>query len=186
MANSGLAAWYEEAYGYYFAVMSGAEPGPNEQEWQDFLSQLQWAMAQLGTASGWVPGERHPLFGGVVGPIGTIIHRRPKVRLAFTGDRRTHDIFSPIVIIDVPAPLAQVTAERTTDTRFKPPEEVLKLTVVNRATGAETTYFVHDHNRATITINTSASTQIVDPTRHIIQRILKFRKPRRWLLSKPP
>src|SRR5262249_3490586 len=78
--NPALRAWYEQALGYYAAVMSSEAPKPSASEWQEFLDQMKWAQSQLGMSKG--------------GWEGTVQHRAPAVRVTFIGLGGTHDIYS--------------------------------------------------------------------------------------------
>ncbi|MFO1464115.1 MAG: hypothetical protein U1F66_10100 [bacterium] len=174
-ANSELVAWYEQAYAYYNAVVSGAEAQPSAQAWQSFLDQMQWAAAQLGYQSpgnSWDPsigmtgnqgsrGQGVP-EGAVLGAMGNVVWNQSEAHIVAQSDPRAQDIWSNEVTLDVTSLSAQVTSEITTDTRLSPPEEVLKIIVKDPATGMESCYFVHDYEDANIEIRTSEQKQIQD------------------------
>ena len=177
-ANSELAAWYEQAYAYYNAVMAGDPntPKPDAQAWNDFLAQMQWAAGQLGYggAQSWDPsmGQGGPVgpmgpqsnqFGGMTGTMDNWVYTDEKNNVGFTGNG-THDLWGNDVTINVAPTSADVTVETTTDTRFQPAETVVKITVTDPATGTQAVYFVHDYDPANgdkIKINTPNSDQQV-------------------------
>ncbi len=178
-----LASWYEQAYAYYNAVMSGdpSTPKPDAASWNSFMEQMQWASQQLGYAQGgptMVGGAPPPAgpgagaqagqsnqFGGVYGPMGSWTYTSEKSEIGFTGDG-THDIWSNQTIIDVAPTSAKVTVENTNDTRSTPAEAVVKITVTDPATGTQATYYVHnyDPSKDTIKINTPDTTQVTNNT----------------------
>jgi hypothetical protein len=189
--NPELARWYEEAYAYYTAVLSGAEPKPDANEWSEFLNQMDWASKQLGLESGW------DAYGGSPGPAGNTVYRADRVRIGFVGEGGTSDIWSNDFTLDVASTSATITVERTTDTRTDPREEVLKIVVTDPATGTEAVYVVHDNEdekhkiqapgRAQITgadykdevvtVNAPSSVQITDPTETLRIGRFQVRKP---------
>ncbi|HEX5033370.1 MAG TPA: hypothetical protein VFW62_02715, partial [bacterium] len=181
-SDPALVQWLEQATAYYNAVMAGdpSTPAPSQQEWNEFLAQLQWAQQQLGYGQqAWDPslggmGGGAPLggpqqgqtnqFGGMAGTMDNWVYTNGKSQIGFTGNG-THDIWSNEFILDVAPVSAQVTIEMTTDTRFQPPEEVAKIVVTDPATGTEAVYFVHDFDPAagdTIKINTPDASQLND------------------------
>ncbi len=179
---AGLAAWYEEAYNYYNAVMSGSEPQPDPAAWTQLQQWMQWAQQQLngGGAGAWDPmaggdplgagaGEEDP-FGGTTGPLGSIVHSEMDVRLGFTADGKVHDIFAYNFTLDVASPAATVTAEKTTDTRTQPPEEVVKIVVKDPTTGGETVYMVHSPgDLENLIINSPKGKKVTDLTGGLVQ-----------------
>ena len=171
--NPELAAWYNQAYAYYNAVSSGVEPSPGAAEWNEFLNQMKWAYQQLEVSGGsWA----NP-FGGTPGTQGNIIHNEEKVRIGFTGEG-VHDIWSNDFTLDVAPASAKVTVEKVGDTRFSPPEDVIKITVIDPATGNESVYFVHDFNgMESIKINTPNAKNVTDSTRLIKVGKFTYRKP---------
>ncbi|MFO1464751.1 MAG: hypothetical protein U1F66_13370 [bacterium] len=179
-ANPELAGWYEQAYAYYNAVMSGAEARPDPTAWQGFLDQMQWAAGQLGyggpQAGGWNPGMGGPggpmgqqgpqsnQFGGMSGTMDNWVYTNEKSSIGFTGDG-THDIWSNDTTINVAPTSAKVTIEKTTDTRLQPNEQVVKITVTDPATGTQAVYFVHNYDptKDKIKINTpDSASQVVN------------------------
>ncbi|MDL1872474.1 hypothetical protein FBR05_09720 [Deltaproteobacteria bacterium PRO3] len=176
-ANSELAAWYEQAYAYYNAVMAGDPntPKPDAQAWSAFLAQMQWAAGQLNLGT-WDPGisqapnggvgvnqVQSNQFGGMTGTMDNWVYTDEKNSVGFTGDG-THDLWGNDVTINVAPTSADVTVETTTDTRFQPAETVVKITVTDPATGTQAVYFVHDYDPANgdkIKINTPNSDQQV-------------------------
>lgn len=179
--NAELAAWYEQANQYYQAVMSGVETPPSQQAWNDFLAQLNWAGAQMGMGnSQWGentgaaygpggPGGMEPdMFGGLPGVMGTYVHTEEEARVGFTGNV-TRDFWSNDIDIDVAPLSATVTAETTTDTRSQPPEDVIKITVKDPATGTEAIYFIHDYADADIRINVPELSQVTDLTGGLVE-----------------
>lgn len=168
-----LAAWYEQAYAYYNAVESGVEPRPDAAEWNQFLNQMQWAYQQLnGSGGSWADP-----FGGTAGTQGNKVYNDEKVRIGFTGEG-VHDIWSKDFTLDVATASAKVTVEKTQDTRFKPPGNVIKITVNDPATGKESVYFVHDFDRMeSIKINTPNAKNVTDLTRSVKVGKFTYRKP---------
>jgi hypothetical protein len=168
-----LAAWYEQAYAYYNAVESGVEPRPGDAEWNQFLNQMQWAYQQLkGSGGSWA----NP-YGGTSGPQGNMVYNDKKVRIGFTGEG-VHDIWSNDFTLDVALSSAKVTVEKTLDTRFSPPEDVIKITVKDPATGKERVYFVHGFDSMeSVKINTPNAKNVTDPTRLVKVGKFTYRKP---------
>lgn len=177
-ADPALVQWLEQATAYYNAVMAGDPntPKPSQEEWNAFLSQLQWAQQQLGYGqTGWDPGMgggfsggsnagQSNQFGGMAGTMDNWVYTQAKSEIGFTGNG-THDIWSNEIILDVAPVSAQVTIEYTTDTRFQPPEEVAKIVIKDPATGTEAVYFVHDFDPSagdTIEIRTPEASQVTD------------------------
>lgn len=73
---------------------------------------------------------------------------------------------------------AKVTVEKTQDTRFKPPENVIKITVRDPATGKESVYFVHGFDgMESIKINTPNAKNVTDLTRSVKVGKFTYRKP---------
>lgn len=172
--NPELAAWYEQAYAYYNAVQNGVEPRPERTEWNQFLDQMQWAYQQLkGSGGSWA----NP-FGGTMGTQGNLVYNDEKVRIGFTGDSGVHDIYSNNFTLDVASASARVTVEKTRDTRFSPPEDVIKITVTDQATGKESVYFLHDIDSIeSIKINTPNAKNVTDLTRSVKVGKFTYRKP---------
>lgn len=171
--NPDLAIWYEQAYAYYNAVESGVEPRPDPAEWNEFLNQMRWAHRQLeGSGGSWA----NP-FGGTPGTQGNVIYNEEKVRIGFTGEG-VHDIWSNDFTLDVAPASAKVTVEKTHEARISPPENVIKITVKDPATGKESVYFVHDFDgMESIKINTPNAKNVSDPTRSVKVGKFSYRKP---------
>jgi hypothetical protein len=151
---------------------------------------MDWASEQLGSESGWDP------YGGSPGPEGNTVYNAERVRIGFVGDG-TSDIWSDDVTLDVASTSATVTVERTTDTRTKPPEEIVKIVVRDPATGTEAVYVVHDYEDEqpkiqapgrvqihgadyedeVVTVNVPSSAQVTDPTDTVRIEVLRVRKP---------
>ncbi len=182
-ADPALASWYEQANAYYQAVMSGAEPQPDPAAWNEFLSQMSWAYQQMGASGapgawgdpttggapgyGPQPGLASDPYGGMPGAMGTYVHTEEEARVGFTGNA-TRDFWSNDINLDIAPLSATVTAERTTDTRSTPAEEVIKVTITDPATGTEAVYFIHDYADATIKINVPEASQVTDLTGGLI------------------
>lgn len=172
-ADPALSQWYESAYQYYNAVLSGKETQPNASEWNEFLKQMNWAYGQM--QGGWNASAGNadfgPLqsetsdsddpFGGTPGPRGNLIYNNEKVRVGFTGRKETSDIWGNDVTIDVAPLSATVTSDMTLDTRTKPPEQVLRVIVKDSATETESVYYIHDYADAKIQINTPKESQLL-------------------------
>ncbi len=175
--GSELSAWYEQAYAYYNSVMTGNEAQPDAATWNEFLSQMNWAYGQINGsgASGWGEGLSGPgmgqgqpglgpdQFGGMPGTLNNYVHTEEEARVGYTGNV-TRDFWSNEIDLDIAPLSAKVTAERTTDTRTQPPEDVIKVTVTDSATGTEAVYFIHDYADANIKINVPSATQVTDNT----------------------
>jgi len=184
-ANPALASWYEQAYAYYNAVMSGdpSTPKPDPASWNSFMEQMQWASTQLGYgqggpttiggmppagpagAGGAAPGQSNQ-FGGVYGPQGSWTYTDEKAEIGFTGDG-THDIWSNDITIDVAPTSAKVVIDNAVDNRGTPPENVTKITVTDPATGTQAVYFVHNYDptKDKIKINTpDSASQVTNNT----------------------
>ena len=100
-----------------------------------------------------------------------------KVRIGFTGDG-VHDIWSNNFTLDVASASAKVTVEKTLDTRVSPPEEVIKITVKDPATGKESVYFVHNiDGMESIKINTPNAKNVTDLTRSVKVGKFTYQKP---------
>ncbi len=184
-SNADLSAWYERAYDYYnemiHAVQNGSATLP--EGWDEFLNQMNWAYSQLQGGESWDPmgmemgmedgmsfgdpmGQELPAsdpFGGIPGTLNNIVHNEEKAEVGFTGDC-VRDIWSNDVTINVAPMSAEITAERTTDSRWQPAEEVIKIIVRDRATGTEAVYFIHDAADAEIKIKSPSESQLNDMT----------------------
>jgi len=187
--SQGLRSWMEQAYDYYNAVMSGAEAQPNPAAWQEFLGQMDWASKQLGDSNAMSfddsmetpdqAGSAATLgpdpFGGMPGTMNNYVYTEEDAHIGFVGNG-VRDIWSNDVTIDVAPVSAQVTTEATQDTRTQPPEDVIKITVKDPATGTEATYFIHNYLDANIKINTpSREAQVTNGTPTYVE-VGKFRK----------
>jgi len=100
--------------------------------------------------------------GTALGPMGNVIWADPTADITFNSDPRDQDIWSPDVTLNVPSLAANVTMEKIQDTRADAsnPEDVLKITVTDKATGFATVYYVHDYESAKIKLNTPSTTQV--------------------------
>lgn len=163
--------YYNEFLPFYQGVMNGTEtPPPN---WGDIVASAQathdflgltdampttsgWNIAQsgLGAPTGTQGLPPDDLFGGQPGQFNNYTYTNEEARLAFMGSEIPSDIWSNDLNLDVPAVSAHTTVQETSDTRFDPPEDVIKITVDDPATGAESVYYVHDYEDAAISINT--------------------------------
>jgi hypothetical protein len=134
---------------------------------------MKWAYQQLeGSGGSWA----NP-FGGSAGTQGNVVYNDEKVRIGFTGEG-VHDIWSNDVTLDVAPASAKVAVEKTRDTRFSPPEEVIKITVKDQATGKESVYFVHNIDSIeSIKINTPNAKDVTDTTRSVKVGKFTYRKP---------
>lgn len=184
-AGQDMGAWLEEAYAYrewLLAIVEGRIQ-PSSSDLQDLPSdptaflneldnQIRWTLGQMGAGASWDPvaggsaaGEttEADAFGGITGTMGNLIHNEEQARIGFTGSE-TRDIWSDDVVIDVAPLSAVITSETTTDTRWQPPENVLKITVKDPATGQEAVYFVHDYENAHIKVRSPREAQLTDFT----------------------
>jgi hypothetical protein len=134
---------------------------------------MQWAHQQLeGSGGSWA----NP-FGGTAGTQGNLVYNDEKVRIGFTGDG-VRDIWSNNFTLDVAPASAKVAVEKTQDTRFKPPENVIKITVRDPATGKESVYFLHNIDSIeSIKINTPNAKNVTDLTRSVKVGKFTYRKP---------
>ncbi len=196
--GNSVAAWYEQAYTYYNAVMSGAEAKPDAAEWNAFLDQRNWAYSQIQGASssygeefdmemnpvepsdgdfGDMGGSADP-FGGQPGPNGNLVYTESETRLGFIGEERPMDIWATEFTLDVSSAAASTTFEKTTDTRFSPAEEVYKMIVTDKATGKTSTYFLHDIASITsIRINTPNGMKVTGHETYPNVTVGKYKKP---------
>ncbi len=155
--NGELVAWYEEATAYYNAVVSGLETQPDPAAWQSFVEQMQWAAGQLGYGSpqawdpmasgqqGFPPAEAAAdPFGGQLGAMDNLVYTQETTQIGFIGEERPMDLWSTDITLDVASTSVDVTVEETQDTRFQPPETVLKVVMTDKATGKASVYFLHD------------------------------------------
>ncbi len=169
--NSELASWYEQAYEYYNAVLSGAEPHPGPASWNQFLQYMDWAVQQLGmSGSNWGEGidsqvqprgpVQQPLpTGAIAGSNGNIVYDQMDANIQHTQENRPIDLYSNNIVINSGSMMTTFTSEVTTDTRLQPPDQVLKITASDG-----TVYFVHDYQDAKIKIRTPTENQLVDYT----------------------
>jgi hypothetical protein len=184
-SDPALVQWYQQAYAYYNAVVSHdpSTPQPDQATWQNFLSQMQWAAGQLGygqqqwdpsmgqgggmPGAGGMPGMGGPQgqqvpAGATLGTQNNVVYNSPTANINAEGDTRVQDIWSNDVNINIPSLSSSVTSEITTDPRFQPGEQVLKIISHDPATGVDTVYIVHDYADAKIKINTPVKTQFTD------------------------
>ncbi|MFO1464428.1 MAG: hypothetical protein U1F66_11700 [bacterium] len=182
-SNQKLKAWYEQAYAYYGAVISGAETSPDPKAWQGFLDQMEWASDQLGYAGPQGAGAQgfpqqgedtfHPHQpsvpnGATLGPMGTLVWNSPTADITDVGGKETHDIWSDEVNLAVPSGAATVTSRVTSDTRLSPPEQVLVIEVTDNSTGSKNVYFVHDYEDAKVKIKSAKQKQVQDSTNGLV------------------
>ena len=134
---------------------------------------MKWAHQQLeGSGGSW----SNP-FSGTAGTQGNMVYNDEKVRIGFSGEG-VHDIWSNNFTLDVAPASAKVTVEKTQDTRFKPPENVIKITVRDPATGKESVYFLHNIDSIeSIKINTPNAKNVTDLTRSVNVGKFTYRKP---------
>src|SRR5262249_20099726 len=142
-------------------------------------SQMPWAAGQLGLGQGqqaWDPsaGSAMGTPGGMPGAqqqvpqgasLGTqnnVVYNSPSATINAEGDTRVQDVWSNDVNINIPSLSATVTSQITTDPRFQPGEQVLKIISHDSATGVDTVYIIHDYADAKIKINSPVKTQFTD------------------------
>jgi hypothetical protein len=129
-----------------------------------------FAGGDLGNASASDP------FGAQAGSMGNLVFTDEKVRVGFIGEKRPYDVWASDFTLDVSSTAASVMVEKTTDTRFQPPEEVVKITVKDKATGMESVYFLHDVGPNTkIKINTPGGQKVTDPA--ALATVGEYKKP---------
>lgn len=174
--NADLVAWYEEATAYYNAVISGLEAQPDPTAWQSFVDQMQWAAGQLGYGApqawdpmasgqqGFPPAEAaSDPFGGQPGAMDNLVYTQETTKIGFIGEERPMDIWSTDITLDVASTSVDVTVEETQDTRFQPPETVLKVVMTDQATGKTSVYFLHDPEEIeSLKINTPGAKHVND------------------------
>ncbi|MDL1871211.1 hypothetical protein FBR05_03300 [Deltaproteobacteria bacterium PRO3] len=174
--NAELVAWYEEATAYYNAVLSGQETQPDPAAWQSFVDQMQWAAGQLGygapqawdpmaAGQGSLPAAETAAdpFGGQPGAMDNLVYTQETTQIGFIGEERPMDIWSTDITLDVASTSVDVTVEETQDTRFQPPETVLKVVMTDQATGKTSVYFLHDPEEIeSLKINTPGAKHVND------------------------
>lgn len=154
-SSQDLGTWYTQAYAYYQAVQSGQEPQPEAAAWQELLNQMNWAYQQLwGSAGGtnqWgnqmdpgAPEETPDPSGAMKGPGGNYILNEEKNEVGFVGGGRVYDMWGPYNTIHIAPYSAEVTVVKTQDDSVQPPEEIIKIKVVDKATGEESIYNIRD------------------------------------------
>ena len=176
--NKELADWYEQAHSYYSAVQSGVEPKPAQAEWSEFLNQMNWAYQEL-------HGSKHRAsdpFGGITGPQGNIIYKKPKTHIGFLGSQgneKIYDIYSNDISLDVAPKSARVTVKQAKDKRVEPPEDIIKIIVKDPATIDESIYYLHNiHDIRSIRINTPGGRNVIDKTGEVTIGKFKYKKPK--------
>lgn len=174
--NAELVAWYEEATAYYNAVISGLEAKPDPAAWQGFVEQMEWAAGQLGYGApqAWDPmaagqGSAPAVetaadpFGGEPGAMDNLVYTQETTKIGFIGEERPMDIWSTDITLDVASTSVDVTVEETQDSRFQPPETVLKVVMTDQATGKTSIYFLHDPEEIeSLKINTPGAKHVND------------------------
>ena len=169
--SADLRQWWENALDYYNAVVNGQESPPDPAAWQEFLHQLSWAQDQLSASqdgSEWnpspTPPETAPLpEGAQAGSMGNLVYNQGDAHLEFNGETRPIDLWCNEIVLDVASNSAQVQIESTQDSRWDPPESVLKITVEDKATGQSSCYFVHNpQDLSSLKINTPGAKHVVD------------------------
>ncbi len=151
------ASWYQEAYAYYNAVAAGEIERPSEEQWNEFLNQMNWVYSQLNGYSGGdtsdvgFDGEqgfseqsRGPAineFGGVEGPNQNWVYDSPESEITAQPDGMRHDVYGFTNTLNVPSASGKVTHEITSD-GLEPAGRVLKV-VVTTAQG-ESVYYYHN------------------------------------------
>ncbi len=174
--NGELVSWYEEATAYYNAVISGLEAKPDPAAWQNFVTQMEWAAGQLGYGApqAWDPmasGQQglppteaaSDPFGGQPGAMDNLVYTQETTKIGFIGEERPMDLWSTDITLDVASTSVDVTVEETQDTRFQPPETVLKVVMTDKATGKTSVYFLHDPEEIeSLKINTPGAKHVND------------------------
>jgi len=179
--NADLGQWYEQAQEYYSAVISGQEAKPANQDWEEFMSEMDWTQKRLGIVSQengglnsaspvGMGGAEPPIpQGASLGTMSNLVWTDASANLSFNGDARTQDIWSNDVNINVSSLSTYVTSEKTEDTRALPPEQVLKVTVTDKATGKFSVYFIHNYDDAHVVVNTPTGKIDQDSTGGLVQ-----------------
>lgn len=160
-ANPELASYYEnELLPYWQAVQSG-EIEISAEEYQQLEEYLQYCQNELGLASsGWgeMPGSSASGGAPNQGALGQATFTQDKNEFTVDGSAPVIDVWGSEAILNVPPPCT-VTFETTTDTRFNPPETLVKAVVTNPAMQGpdgqpkQSVVFIHDG--AEITCNAS-------------------------------
>lgn len=175
-SNPDLTTWYEDATSFnnwYQAVLRGeielqaGESLPSQQEYNDFLYQMQWAEGELGYQSSTWGEDPYSSSaydapsvpdGASNGAVGNYVYTAEDNEITLDGSDPTPvDVWGNLTL-NVPPPCT-VTAEVTTDTRFQPPEEVLKYVVTNPSlrdaygNTQQTVVFVHDYQGGAYSVN---------------------------------
>lgn len=176
-ASSSTGAWLEKAYAYrawLLGVIDGSIQ-PNGSEMQDIPAdptaylneldnQIRWTLGLSESGDSWDPlageGAAEPYeaalpAGAKHGTIGNIAWTGPVTEITFDGEKRAQDIWSEDVVLNVADLSVDVRTSITTDTRWKPPVQTLKVEMTDKATGQESVYFIHDYDsKKHVTIRT--------------------------------
>jgi len=150
-----LQAWMDQAKAYYEAVISGDPntPKPSATDWNTFLDEWNFTQEKLqgaGSPVDWDPKAASPIDtapvpdGAEAGTMKNITWSQPISTMIFNGDSRVQDSWSQTNTLRVTNLSVTVHASLALDSRWNPPEEALKVVMHDKATGKETTYFVHD------------------------------------------
>lgn len=168
----GCAAWVEQNRYIYDAIMSGSS-GMDQTQIQEFMAMWEYA---YGTAFGssWDPsmgggaypgqypqgpGPQQPLPpGATMGANGNLVYDQMDANIEHTPSQMPIDIYGNNVTINSGSMMTTFTWEITTDTRFNPPEQVLKGTASDG-----TVYFIHDYEDAIVTQKTPMEDMVKGP-----------------------
>jgi len=189
-SDPGLAQWMEENQYLYNQIQHGtSELSPMDAS--QFMEWWNWAQSSLNGMSGsWdmgsggidvIDGYSDPgagasmaqsdPFGGIPGTMGNLVHNEEKATVGMTGDA-TRDFWCNEVTLQFAMLSAKVTVDRTMDTRFNPPEDVIRVTGIDKATNATAVYYIHiddpDH-LPKINIQTPNESQLTDSTGGLVE-----------------
>jgi len=140
-ASQELQNWYYNDYmafaqanPQYFGQMGGTNWGPNGQPGQQGL-----------------PPDA---FGGIEGANGNYVYNEETAEFGFVGSEVPRDVYANDVTSNVAQTSVQVTVELVMDTSIEPPEEVIKVTYYDPATGVTQIDRYHDWKDLELKINT--------------------------------
>lgn len=152
-----LAAWVEQNRYVYDSIVNGTSDLSQSDQalfmdyWSFAMSGLQQSWdPSMGAQGGQYPAQGQPLPPGAIpGAQGNAIYDQMDANIEHAAYGQPIDIYSNNIVINSGSMMTTFTVEKTTDTRFNPPEEVTKITASDG-----TCYIVHDGDDANITLKT--------------------------------
>jgi|GEM_PF-1903436 len=155
--NLALAQWYENALPYWQAVQSGQiQISPEQyQQLQDWIQFAQTSLEGQSSVWGSMDDAESNLAAGQ-GAVQNSVYTDEQNEFTCDGSTPVSDVWGNTATMNVPPPCT-VTFETTTDTRYNPPEEVVKAIVRNPAkrdsSGEASQSVVFFHDGVKITCN---------------------------------